>query len=39
MWNFLAKEANWTEVVANTLALGLQPDDYSGDHIRRDVQS
>ena len=22
MWNFLAKEANWTEVVANTLALG-----------------
>ena len=22
MWNFLAREANWTEVVANTLALG-----------------
>lgn len=22
MWNFLAREANWTEIVANTLALG-----------------
>lgn len=22
MWNFIAREANWTEIVANTLALG-----------------
>ena len=22
MWNFLAREANWTEIVTNTLALG-----------------
>ncbi len=22
MWNFLAREANWTEIIANTLALG-----------------
>ena len=22
MWNFLAREANWTEIITNTLALG-----------------
>ena len=22
MWNFIAREANWTEIVANSLALG-----------------